>query len=105
MSNGFTVSAGRLAAGDQDIATLVSTCEKVSSDAVAALSGMAGAADGHPGLAGTLIAATEQGTKTFLDIGAAYAYTGENLKATAAAYAKAEQDSAQKIAAIRGRAG
>jgi hypothetical protein len=105
LSEGFTVSAGSLAAGSQDIASLLSICEKISSDAVAALSGMAGAAEGHPELAGALIAATEQGTKTFLNIGAAYAYTGENVKATAAAYASAEQDSAQKIAAIRNRLG
>jgi hypothetical protein len=105
LPQGFTVSAGRLAAGSQDIASLLSTCEKISSDAVTALSGMAGAADGHPGLAGALTAATEQGTKTFLDIGAAYTYTGESLKATAASYANAERDSVQKIAAIRNRAG
>jgi hypothetical protein len=42
-------------------------------------SGVTGAAGGHPGLAGALIAATEQGTKDFLDIGAAYTYTSSGL--------------------------
>jgi hypothetical protein len=105
LTHGFTVSAGSLAAGSQDVASLLSTCEKISSDAITALTGMAGAADGHPGLAGALIAAAEEGTKAFLGIGAAYAYTGKSLESTAAAYAHADLDSAQQIAAIRNPAG
>jgi hypothetical protein len=105
LSQGFTVSAGSLAAGQQGIASLLSSCDQVSSSASAALSGMVGTAGGHQGLAVALAAATEQGTKTFLDISAAYAHVGENLTATADAYANAEQDSAKKVAAVRNRVG
>jgi hypothetical protein len=104
LAQGFTVSAGSLTQGSQDIASLLSTCEKISSEAVAALSGMAGAV-GQLGLAGALAAACDQGTKAFLDVGAAYAYTGESLKASAAAYGGAERDTARRISGIRNGVG
>jgi hypothetical protein len=90
VSQGFSVSTASLSAGSQDIATLLSACEKIGSDGVSALEGMASAAAGHPALQATLLDAAEQGTKTFLDIGAAYEYVGTNLQATAGTYASTE---------------
>lgn len=101
MGNAFSVRASELAAGGKDIAGLLDTCEKIASDAVTALSGMGEAASGHAGLAAALLSAAEQGTKTFLDIGAAYQHTGVSLDATAGTYAQTEQENTAKINAIR----
>ena len=99
MAQGFTVAAASLSAGSQDIAGLFSSCEETGSDAVAALVGMGGVA-GYAALEGALLAAAEQGMKTFLDIGAAYQHVGTSLDTTAATYARTEGDITTKIGAI-----
>lgn len=100
MGQGYTVRASQLAAGGKDMASLLDACEKIASDAVTAVSGMGEAASGHAGLAAALVAAAERGTKTFLDISAAYQHTGVSLDATAGTYAKTENDNVGKINAI-----
>jgi hypothetical protein len=100
VSQGYTVSAASLAKGGQDVTSLLTTCERIASDAVSAMGGMAGAA-GHAGLEAALLGATEQGTKTFLDIGAAYQHVGVNLDQTADTYATTEQTNTKSITAIR----
>jgi hypothetical protein len=100
VGQGFTVRASELAAGGKDIAGLLGACEKIASDAVTAMGGMGEAASGHAGLAAALLAAAEQGTKTFLDISAAYQHTGVSLDATAGMYAKTENENTGKINAI-----
>lgn len=100
MSQGFTVSAASLAQGGEDIAGLLTPCERIASDAVSALGGMAGAA-GHAGLEAALLGAAQQGTKTFLDIETAYQHVGVNLDQTAHTYAATEQTNAKNVTAIR----
>ena len=104
MSQGFTVSAASLASGGEDVASLLTSCERIASDAVSAMGGMAGAA-GHAGLEAALLGATEQGTRTFLDIGAAYEHVGVSLDETAHTYATTEQDNTKNITEIRDGAG
>jgi hypothetical protein len=99
VGQGFTVRASELAAGGEDIAGLLDTCGKIASDAVTAMCGM-GEASGHAGLTAALLAAAEQGTKTFLDISAAYQHTGVSLDATAGTYAKTENENTSTINAI-----
>ena len=99
MGQGFTVKASELAAGGKDIAGLLDTFEKIASDAVTAMSGM-GESSGHAGLTAALLAAAERGTKTFLDISAAYQHTGVGLDATAGTYAKTENENTGKINTI-----
>jgi hypothetical protein len=100
LGDGYTVRAAELAAGGKDVTGLLDTCEKIASDAVTAMTGMGEAASGHAGLASALLAAAEQGTKTFLGIGAAYQYTGTSLDASAGTYAQAENENTGKINAI-----
>jgi hypothetical protein len=100
VSQGFSVNAASLANGGQDVTSLLTTCERIASDAVSAMDGMAGSS-GHAGLEAALLGATEQGTKTFLDIGAAYEHVGVNLDQTAHTYATTEQNNAEIITAIR----
>lgn len=100
MGQGFTVKASELAAGGKDVAGLLDTCGTVASDAVTALSGMGQAASGHAGLEAALLTAAERGTKTFLDISAAYQHTGMALDATAGTYAKSENQNVSTINAI-----
>jgi hypothetical protein len=100
VGQGFTVKASGLAAGGKDMADLLTTCEKVATDAVTAISGMGEAASGHAGLTAALLAAAERGTKTFLDISAAYQHVGTSLDATAGTYSKTESDNTSKVNAI-----
>jgi hypothetical protein len=100
MGQGFTVVAGSLSAGSQDIAGLFSTCEENGSDAVAALVGTAGAAAGHAALQEALLGAAGQGMKTFLDMGAAYQHVSSSLGATASTYATTEGDITTRVGAI-----
>ena len=100
MGQGFTVRASELATGGKDIAGLLGTSEKIASDAVTAMSGMGEAASGHAGLAAALLGAAERGTKTFLDISAAYQHTSVSLDATARMYAKTENENTGKINAL-----
>ncbi|HLX51923.1 MAG TPA: type VII secretion target [Streptosporangiaceae bacterium] len=102
MSQGFTVKAGALSAGGQQVAGLVSTLESIASDVVQAISGMAGSASGHAGLASALTSAAGNGAKTYHDLGAAYRYVGESLAATASAYDRAEQTLVASISGIGG---
>lgn len=101
MGQGFSVRASELEAGGRGIASLLDTCERIASAAVTAMSGMGEAACGHAGLASALLEAAEGGTKTFLDIGAAYQHTGASLDAAGGTYARAEQENIAKISAIR----
>lgn len=102
MGQGFTVNAGALSAGSQRLAGLVSSVESTASDVVQTITGMAGSASGHAGLASALMVAAESSAKTFLDLGAAYRYVGESLVATASAYDRAEQSLVASISRIGG---
>jgi hypothetical protein len=100
VGEGFTVSAGALSAGREQVAGLVSCVESIASDVARAISGMAGSASGHAGLASALTSAAEGSTKTFGDIGAVYRYVGDGLAATAMAYDRAEQAIVASICGI-----
>jgi hypothetical protein len=102
VGQGFTVNAGALSAGGQQVAGLVSSVESTASDVVQAITGMAGSASGHAGLASALMSAAESSTKTFLDLGAAYRHVGESLAATASVYDRAEQAVVASISGIGG---
>ena len=102
MGQGFTVDAGALSAGGQQVAGLVPAVESIASDVAQAITGMAGSASGHAGLASALMSATESSTKTFHDLGAVYRYVGESLAATASAYDQAEQACVASISRIGG---
>lgn len=102
MGQGFTVNAGALSAGGQEVAGLVSTVESTASDIVQAISDMAGSASGHAGLASALTSAAESSTKTFLGLGAAYQHVGEGLAATASTYDRAERAIVTHISRTRG---
>jgi hypothetical protein len=102
VGQGFTVNAGALSAGGQQVAGLVSSLESTASDAVQAITGMAGSASGHAGLVSALMSAAESSTKTFLDLGAAYRHVGESLAATGSAYDRAEQAVVASISRIGG---
>lgn len=100
MGQGFTVNAGALSAGGQQVAGLVSRVESVASDVVQAITGMAGSASGHAGLASALMSAADSNTKAFAGLGAVYRYVGEGLAATASGYARAEQACVAAISRI-----
>ena len=102
MGQGFTVKAGALSAGGQQVAGLVSSVESTASDVVQAITGMAGSASGHAGLASALTSAAECNTKIFLDLGAAYRRVGESLAVTASAYDRAERAVVASISRIGG---
>jgi hypothetical protein len=102
VGQGFTVNAGALSAGGQQVAGLVSCVESTASDVVHAITGMAGSASGHAGLASALMSAAESSTKTFLDLGAVYQYVGKSLAAADSAYDRAEQAVVASISRIRG---
>lgn len=102
MSQGFTVNAGALSAGGQQVAGLVSSVESIACDVVQAITGMAGSASGHAGLASALMSTAESSTRTFHGFGAAYRYVGESLTATAGAYDRAEQALVASISTIGG---
>lgn len=102
MGQGFTVNAGALSAGAPQVTGLVSSTESIASDVVQAITGMAGSASGHAGLASALTSAAESSTRIFLAFGAAYRHVGESLAATASAYDRAEQAIAASIASIGG---
>jgi hypothetical protein len=100
VGQGFTVNAGALSAGGQQVAGLVSSVESVASDVVQALTGMAGSASGHAGLASALMSTADSSTRTFHGLGAAYRYVGESLAATASAYDRAEQALVASISTV-----
>jgi hypothetical protein len=102
VGQGFTVNAGALSAGGQEVAGLVSAVESTASDVVQAISGMAGSASGHAGLASALTSAAESSAKTFLGLGAAYQYVGESLQATTSIYDLAERACVAHISRIGG---
>lgn len=102
MGQGFTVNAGALSAGGRQVAGLVSAVESAASDVVQAITGMAGPASGHAGLASALTSAAEGSTKTFLDLGAVYQHVGESLVATASIYDQAEQACVASVSRIGG---
>jgi len=102
VGQGFTVKAGALSEGGQQLAGLTSSVESTASDVVQAITGMAGSASGHAGLASALMSAAESSTKTFLDLGAVYQYVGESLAAAASAYDRAEQACVASISRIGG---
>lgn len=102
MSDGFTVRAGELAAGGKSVSGLQDQSAKTGSGVVSALSAMGEAAAGHAGLAAALLGAAETGTKTFLDIMAAYDHTSSSLAATADSYGQAEEQNIAKTRAIGG---
>lgn len=102
MGQGFTVNAGALSAGGQQVAGLVSSAESIASDVVQAITGMAGSASGHAGLASALTFAAESSTRTFHDLGVVYQYVGESLAAAAGAYDRAEQACVASISRIGG---
>jgi hypothetical protein len=90
VGGGFSVDAGKLSAGSQDMNGLRDRCETIAGDAVGALSGMAGAA-GHPGLASALSGAAGDGARTFFMIGSAYGHAGTSLTTTAQNYTNSNQ--------------
>lgn len=102
MGQGFTVDAGALAAGGRQAAGLVSEVESTASDVVKAITGMAGSASGHAGLASALTSAAESNTKTFLDLGGVYHYVGKSLEAAAITYDRVEQAIIASISRIGG---
>lgn len=98
--DGFTARAGALAAGGKSIDGLFDAGERIGTGVTTAISGMGEAASGHAGLAVALLAAAEQGVKTFLDIGAAYTHASASLTATAEGYGQAEHRNAAKARTI-----
>jgi hypothetical protein len=102
VGQGFTVNAGALSAGGQQVAGLVSSVESTASDVVQAITGMAESASGHAGLASALTSAADSSTKTFVDLGAVYQHVGESLAAAASAYDRAEQACVASISRIGG---
>jgi hypothetical protein len=102
VGQGFTVNAGALSAGGQQVAGLVSSVESIASDVVQAITEMAGPASGHAGLASALMSAAEGSAKTFLDLGAVYRHVGESLAVTASVYDRAEQAVVASISRIGG---
>lgn len=99
MGQAFSVDARGLAEGSQEITGLLRRCEAVASDAVEAVTGMGGAA-GHAELASALGDAAEQGTKAFLDLGAAYQHVASGLSTSASTYAETEQDLVARAMAV-----
>jgi hypothetical protein len=102
VGQGFTVNAGALSAGGQQVAGLVPSVESIASDVVQAITGMAGSASGHAGLASALMSAADSSTKTFLDLGAAYRHVSDSLAATASNYDRAEKTVVASISRIGG---
>ena len=96
------MDAQGLAAGSREITGLLGRCEAVASDAVEAITGMGGAA-GHMELASALGGAAEQGTKAFLDLGAAYQHVASGLSTSASTYAETEQNLVAQAMAVRRR--
>ena len=102
MGQGFTVKAGALSAGGHQVAGLVSCVESVGSEVVGAITGMAGSASGHAGLASALMSAADSSTKIFLGLGVVYRYVGESLAAAASAYDGTERALAASISRVGG---
>jgi len=102
VSQGFTVSVGALSAGERQLVGFVPPVESTGSDVVQAITGMAGSASGHAGLASALMSAAESSTRTFPDLGAAYRHAGESLAAAASVYDRAEQAVVASVGRIGG---
>lgn len=100
MSQGYTVDSGALSAGGQQVAGFVSSVESVASDVVRAITGMAGAASGHAGLASALTSTAGNSARTFHGLGAVYQHVGDSLAATASAYDQTEQALVASISRI-----
>jgi hypothetical protein len=102
VGQGFSVSAGKLRAGSQDVSALLDRCLLVAQDAVESLAGMAGSA-GHPALAAALDGAAGQGARTFWAMGTAYQHISAGLTTSAETYSRADQAIAGQAAGIFGR--
>jgi hypothetical protein len=85
VGQGFSVNAGKLHAGSEQVSGLEGRCEVNAGDAADTLAGMADSA-GHAGLASALSRATGQGVKTFFAVGVAYGHVSSSLAASAANY-------------------
>lgn len=102
MGQGFTVEAGALSAGGQQVTGLVSAVKSTAPGVVQAITGMATSASGHAGLASALMCAAESNAKAFLVLGAMYQHVSDSLAATASAYDRAEQACVASIFSIGG---
>jgi hypothetical protein len=102
VGQGFTVKTDALSAGGQQVAGLVSAVESSGSDVVQAITGMAGSASGHAGLALALNSAAESSTRTFFVLGAVYQHVGDSLASTAGTYDRADQACVASISGIGG---
>ncbi len=102
MGQGFTVKADALSAGGHQVAGLVSAVESTASDVVQAITGMAGSASGHMGLASALMSAAECHTKTFRGLGTLYQHLGGSLAAAADNYDGADQTCLAHVSTIGG---
>ena len=99
VGQGFSVSAGKLRAGSQDVNDLLDRCLLIAEDAVEALGGMAGSS-GHAGLASALNGAAGQGARTFWVMGSAYQHVSTGLVASAETYSGTERANASRAWAI-----
>jgi hypothetical protein len=104
VGQGFSVSAGKLRAGSQDVGALLDRCLLIAEDSVDALAGMADSA-GHPGLASALSGAVGQGARTFWAMGTACRHVSASLAASADNYADTEQAVAARARALLGELG
>ncbi len=102
MGQGFSVSAGRLREGSQEIGRLRERCLIIAADAVDALAGMAGSA-GHAGLVSALGEAEGQEGRTFSALSAAYQHVSVGVAASAETYADTERGIAAQAGTILGR--
>lgn len=101
MGQGFSVSAGRLDAGSQDVSGLLDHCMVIAEDAVGALAALAASA-GHAGLASAMTGAAGQGARTLWAMGTAYRHVSASLAASAETYASTERAIAARAGAIFG---
>jgi hypothetical protein len=101
VGEGFSVNAGKLAAGSQDLAGLQSWCAELREGSAGALQGMSGSA-GHAGLASALAGAEGRGAKAFVEMAAAYRHVIDGLAASAANYAATERDQTGQARALFG---
>jgi hypothetical protein len=99
MSRGFSVIAGVLQAGSEDMAVLQQNCLNISSDVMGGLSAMAGAA-GDQGLVSALKGAAGQGNRTLTGMWAAYGQSSKGLATSAQNYTKTEQGITSQINAV-----
>lgn len=99
---GYTVHADVLASGSGQAAGLQSQCEQIMGLVAAALDALAGAAGNATVVAaarGVEVAAVRQ----FLNAGAGYQHTAQQLSQTAASYAGAENHAAAAVNGVASR--